>query len=248
MSLHVSVLQNPGWQRLYHLESGKKRDSETEVSAGCHSFCLKGQTSCSLIFHWWNQAPCSQLHGQVDKEVQCYHISGRKGIQNLVKSLHDHHQGIKRGRAFQARDVHVERLGVLQHFTLRIAVSQKDWSPSKPHILMILSIPICSPIISWRPSTMFGTKLLKKNWISQSSLCLDPRIKVLSFAVRSTFVTQTSFLSPHLPKSEQKTFTFFGQTGWWNIIIIYLKLITCKPFAWNQLRKLLKKNKILCLV
>lgn len=57
---------------------------------------------------------------------------------------------------------------------------------------------------------MFGTKLYKKNLVCKSELIMSgPENQGPAFAGRSTFVTQTSFLSPHLPNSVQKTFTFF---------------------------------------
>ena len=134
---------------------------------------------------------------------------------------------------------------------LGTAVSQKGWSPSRPPILMILSLLVCSPLSPPHqdPAPCLGQNCRQSSErLSQIRLCLGPRIKALPLQRGPHLSHRPLSYPPRLPKSQQKTFTFFGQTGWWHIIIIYLKLITCKPFAWNQLRKLLKKNKILCLV
>lgn len=130
--------------------SGKrKRESKIGVSTGFPSCFLKGQALHSLIFHWPNQVPCLQFHGQGDEEVQCYHVPTRKGIQKLVKSSQDHPPGRKRRRGFQTRDAYVcGKSEGLEHFSLGTALFRMGWSPRRFHILMILSIQICRPSFS----------------------------------------------------------------------------------------------------
>lgn len=197
----------------YHLESGKnRRESETEMNVGSHSIRLKGQTLLSLIFYWPNQIPWSQLYGQVDKEMQCDHMPGRKRIQKVVKSPNAHLQD-RKGRAGDRGAIPDQRRACgktwgLEGLTLETAASLKGWSLNTFHILIILSILIHS--LSSPAHQYLGLCLSQNLWnriehLSQNELYLNPRIQVQPVAVKP------SFLSPYFPKSEQKTFTFLAR-------------------------------------
>lgn len=130
------------------------------------------------------------------------------------------------------------------------AVAQKGWSPNALAILIFLSILIYCPS---SPSYQylapgFGTKSLKENWVSKSEwVPSESKNGGPAFGSEARFLYRP-LSYPHPELSQGKRHWLFGQTGLGNIIIIILKLITCRPFAWNQLRKLLKKIKILYLV